>query len=323
MKCPTCGYIGFETSDRCRNCGYDFGLATQTPPAPELSLRADQTEGALKELDIRQTGSAPVVARPATGSGGRVPRTSVAARQPDIDKVLQNLDRVLGEPPSAADLPLFDDDPPSAAELAPLVEAGAAPRRPLAVRRATPDPARLRPKPVRHQAAASRALELPLPDASDSLGARLPYEPLPVVEGSAGAPPVRRVLAAALDLTILGAIDLVVVYFTLRMCGLSTAEIAILPPVPLGAFFLLVNGGYLAAFTAAGGQTIGKMAFGLRVVGHADLPVSAGLAVVRALGCVASVASLGLGFLPALLGEGGRTIEDRLADTRVVRVPAG
>jgi len=320
MKCPTCGYIGFETSDRCRNCGYDFGLANQAPPAPELSLRADQTEGALKELDIRQTGPAPVVARPV--AGGRVPRTSVATRQPDIDKVLQNLDRVLGESPSAADLPLFDDEPPSAAELAPFVDTGAAPRRPLAVRRATPDPARLRPKPVRHQAVASRALELPLPDATESLGARLPYEPSPTVEPSAGAPPVRRVLAAALDLTILGAIDLVVVYFTLRMCGLSTAEIAMLPPVPLGAFFLLVNGGYLAAFTAAGGQTIGKMAFGLRVVGHADLPVSAGLAVVRALGCVASVASLGLGFLPALLGEGGRTIEDRLADTRVVRVSA-
>ena len=47
MKCPTCGYIGFETSDRCRNCGYDFGLANQVPPAPELSLHDDQTEGAL------------------------------------------------------------------------------------------------------------------------------------------------------------------------------------------------------------------------------------------------------------------------------------
>jgi len=320
MKCPTCGYIGFETSDRCRNCGYDFGLANQAPPAPELSLRADQTEGALKELDIRQTAPAPAAARPV--AGGRVARTSVAARQPDIDKVLQNLDRVLGEPSSAPDLPLFDDEPPSAAELAPMVDAGAAPRRPLAVRRTTPDPARLRPKPVRHQAPAPRALELPLPDNTEPLGARQPYEPSPTVEPSAGAPPVRRVLAAALDLAILGAIDWVVVYFTLRMCGLSTAEISVLPPVPLGAFFLLVNGGYLAAFTAAGGQTIGKMAFGLRVVGHADLPVSPGLAVVRALGCVASVASLGLGFLPALLGEGGRTIEDRLADTRVVRVSA-
>ena len=107
------------------------------------------------------------------------------------------------------------------------------------------------------------------------------------------------------------------------MCGLTTAEIAMLPPIPLGAFFLLVNGGYLASFTAAGGQTIGKMAFGLqgrrprRPAGRRR-----GLSVVRALGCLASVASLGLGFLPALLGDGGRAIEDRLADTRVVRVSA-
>ena len=57
-------------------------------------------------------------------------------------------------------------------------------------------------------------------------------------------------------------------------------------------------------------------------MGHADLPVSGGLAVIRALGCLASVASLGLGFLPALIGGGGRAIEDRLADTRVVRVTA-
>ena len=27
MKCPKCGYLGFEPVDRCRNCGYDFSLA--------------------------------------------------------------------------------------------------------------------------------------------------------------------------------------------------------------------------------------------------------------------------------------------------------
>ena len=26
MKCPKCDYLGFETGDRCRNCGYDFSL---------------------------------------------------------------------------------------------------------------------------------------------------------------------------------------------------------------------------------------------------------------------------------------------------------
>lgn len=319
MKCPTCGYIGFETSDRCRNCGFDFGLAAPAPPAPELSLQADQTEGALTELDIRGGAAAPTQGRV---PGGRALRSSAAAREPDIDKVLQNLDRVLGGPPAAPDLPLFDDEASGDGDLAPLVDGGAAPRRPLSVRRTTPDPARLRTKPTRHQAPAPRALELPLPDASESPRPEAAHVPAAGSEPTPGAPPVRRALAAVLDVSILGAIDLVVVYFTLRMCGLSTAEIAVLPPIPLGAFFLLVNGGYLAAFTAAGGQTIGKMACGLKVVGHADLPVSAGLAVVRALGCVASVASFGLGFLPAVLGEGGRAIEDRLADTRVIRVSA-
>jgi uncharacterized RDD family membrane protein YckC len=320
MKCPTCGYIGFETSDRCRNCGYDFGLSNQTLPATELSLHADQAEGALKELDIRNPAPAPPTA--GTTPPARAPRPAVSAREPDIDKVLQNLDRVIGGPASAADLPLFDDEPASAGDVSPLVDGAAAPRRPLAVRRQTPDPARLRTKPIRHQAVAPRALELPLPDATDQAPADVVETQRPPVESISAAPPVRRVLAAVFDVAILGAIDLVVVYFTLRMCGLTTAEIAVLPPLPLGAFFLLVNGGYLAAFTAAGGQTIGKMAFGLKVVGNADLPVSAGLAIVRAVGCLASVASLGLGFLPALLAEGGRTIEDRLADTRVVRISA-
>ena len=26
MKCPKCGYLGFESGDRCRNCGYEFSL---------------------------------------------------------------------------------------------------------------------------------------------------------------------------------------------------------------------------------------------------------------------------------------------------------
>ena len=26
MKCPKCSYLGFETGDRCKNCGYDFSL---------------------------------------------------------------------------------------------------------------------------------------------------------------------------------------------------------------------------------------------------------------------------------------------------------
>ena len=43
MKCPKCGYLGFERVERCRNCGYDFSLSV--PAAiPELPLRSDATE---------------------------------------------------------------------------------------------------------------------------------------------------------------------------------------------------------------------------------------------------------------------------------------
>ena len=39
-----------------------------------------------------------------------------------------------------------------------------------------------------------------------------------------------------------------------------------LPAVPMLAFLMLLCGGYFVLFTAAGGQTIGKMAAHIRVV---------------------------------------------------------
>ena len=39
MKCPKCDYLGFETGDRCKNCGYDFSLLAAPEPEPaDLSL---------------------------------------------------------------------------------------------------------------------------------------------------------------------------------------------------------------------------------------------------------------------------------------------
>jgi uncharacterized RDD family membrane protein YckC len=312
MKCPTCGYIGFESSDRCRNCGYEFALSTPPPPSADLSLASDQADGPLQDLSIRD--GAPI-------SRSSPPRSPRGAAAPDLDRVMQNLDRVLGAPETSPDLPLFD----RGEELAPLVTPGAEPRRPLSVRRATPDPARLKPKPVRTTATPAQSLELPLPSVAERPE---PRRETPVAQAQSeaaeadAAPPLLRALAALVDVAILGAIDVLVISFTLRLCGLETSELGVLPPIPIVAFFLIVNGGYLAAFTAAGGQTIGKMAFGLKVVGYTDEPISAGTSVVRTFGCLLSIASLGLGFAPALLGAGGRALEDRLADTRVVRMSA-
>lgn len=307
MKCPTCGYIGFETAERCRNCGYDLTAAPAV--APDLSIREREVVGPLSEFELEAD----------------VPRTEADDRPtPDLDKVLQNLDRVLGASPApgTTDLPLFSGAEPRERELPPLVTP-APPRRPLAVRRTTPNPAKLRAKPAPPATpVAPRALELPLPAEAEAADRRGLMTNPPPVESTDGAPPILRSLAALIDLTILGGIDVIVVYFTLRLCGLTTAEIAALPIVPLVAFFLVLNGGYLVAFTAAGGQTIGKMATGLKVVGSADVPVSTGLSLIRAAGCIGSICSLGLGYVPALLADGGRALEDRLADTRVIRVPA-
>jgi uncharacterized RDD family membrane protein YckC len=96
----------------------------------------------------------------------------------------------------------------------------------------------------------------------------------------------------------------------------------VLPIGPMAAFLALVIVGYLFLFTAASGQTIGKMLVGLRVVADPDSSGSEsptiGQASYRALLTLPSVLMLGVGFLPALVRP-GLAVHDRLAHTRVVR----
>jgi uncharacterized RDD family membrane protein YckC len=126
-----------------------------------------------------------------------------------------------------------------------------------------------------------------------------------------------RLGAASIDHVILFAIDAAVVYFTLRMAALAPSDWRLLPPTPLLAFLALVKFAYFCAFTAVGGQTIGKMALGIRVVTDDDAAVDGACAVRRTVAGVAACA-LGLGFIPALFGSEGRAFHDRVARTRVV-----
>ena len=225
---------------------------------------------------------------------------------------------MIGVEPQAPDLPLFHDD--HGADLPPLYPLP--PRRgvrwPCAGRRRS-----LRACDVRCTRCSDTAgtLDLPLPRY-----ARREHEPRPeAVDAGAGAPAgsVRRVSAALLDAVLLGAVHAVTLYFTLRLCGLATQDWRELPLLPLLAFFLIVDGAYLVAFTTAGGQAIGKMAFGLKVVGDDDRGVSGRHRLARrALGAIASALCLGAGLLPALLNEDRRALHDRLAGTHVVRLPA-
>lgn len=126
-------------------------------------------------------------------------------------------------------------------------------------------------------------------------------------------------MAALVDMSLLSMLDAVVLYFTLRLCGLTTAEMFQLPFLPLAAFFLLLNGGYFIAFTTVGGQSIGKMALGIKVITQEDGSVPIGRATVRTLAYLVSALPLGAGFLPGVISADRLALHDRLAHTRVVR----
>ena len=242
----------------------------------------------------------------------------------------------------AGDLPLFYSGDYSSGDDAPLVSVPASPRPPLSVRRTTQDPARLRsrhaaPAVEQRPRAEEPNLEFDLDLGDDE--AAPPAEPArarasatSTADPDAGtadpresAPGLPRLGAAIIDLMLLAGIDAAVIYFTLRLAGLEFAQFLVLPIVPLGAFLLLLNAGYFVMFTASTGQTIGKMAARIRVVGTSaddviNDRVSFGRATLRTAGYFASLLPAGLGFVPAFIGpRDHRALHDRLAETRVVR----
>jgi uncharacterized RDD family membrane protein YckC len=298
MRCPKCQYISFDQAERCRNCGYDFSLA---PDATSLELpiqTGDEALGPLGELSLNPS------------AGQRDPGPSPAGR-------------AIAPDTGSLELPLFkrpgDDDRP-------LVTPSATPRAPLSVRRGAPAAPRVKARrdaPPDEPRLALETAEMPVVPEPEAHAATpvadevtLPGTPAPV-----GA----RLAAGAIDLLIIGGVDAAVLYFTLKICDLTFQTAGTLPLAPFLAFLLLVNGGYFASFIAAGGQTIGKMAAGLRVVpgdpaAGAGERVSLGIAIVRAAAYLVSALPAGLGFLPGILGHERRALHDRLADTRVVKV---
>lgn len=130
---------------------------------------------------------------------------------------------------------------------------------------------------------------------------------------------VARLIAVVIDLAILAAIDALVVYFTAQICGITLADLDVLPKGPLIAFLFVQNGGYLVAFTA-GGQTLGKMVAGIRVVAsESSAPLDLGRAFLRTVMWVLLAVPAGLGFLSAIVSRDHRGLHDRFAGTRVVR----
>jgi uncharacterized RDD family membrane protein YckC len=329
MKCPKCSYLGFETGDRCKNCGYDFSLLAtpHEPPDPDLNLQMPEetpSDADRSWMDRLRTGLEEVT------EAHEMPEAALAD-PPSIDPT------VAARTESA--FPLFeprdeDDDEP-------LVKFPAAPRPPLSVRRTPeqprlPEQARLR-SPSRPGRPDGPPLSL---EFADEPYATVPVEPVlrhPVEPAMQVEPDVdvatavalepevsslsRRVAAGLTDHLILFGIDLVVLYSTLRMAGLTMADWQLLPPVPMIGFLLLLKLSYFGAFTAACGQTIGKMAAHIRVVAD-DAPLDPSRAVGRTMMSGLSLLALGAGFIPALIDPEHRALHDRMARTRVVELPS-
>ena len=293
MKCPKCTYLGFETGDRCKNCGYDFSLMAS----------ASEPEEAEVDLMIELAGT----------STDPLPDIHLVTPQPDprfAPVVTPQLEPAL---------PLFartlDDEGDE-----PLIKLPLAPRPPLAVRK-TPEIPRLRavPRPMRRAEPALEFSEEIEPDVDVALETRVPTPAVAVPLHHAGpSGPGARAAAMAIDHAILLAIDLGVLYFTLRMAGLSMADWRMLPVAPLLTFLVLLKLAYFCAFTAVGGQTIGKMATRIRVVTDRDEPVDGARALQRTIAAAVSALVFGLGFVPALIGGERRALHDRIAHTRVV-----
>jgi uncharacterized RDD family membrane protein YckC len=347
MKCPKCLYIGFETGDRCKNCGYDFSLLALAdddavePAPPELALRQAEAAFSGVALDftpaLGDTWSGPVIDRFRDLPEVEEPAMTLAG--PAIEDDREAPSPVMSAPPAdpVADhdvpgLPLFS---PDGVDDEPLVKLPVSPRPPLSVRR-TPEIPRLRPIAPAERSFQDEAVlqfvgepdgDLPgdvaMEDDDEVASTATARRPSFRVDPAADASPFgRRAVAAMIDHGILLGIDLVVVYFTLRLTDLTFADWKVLPWLPLAAFLLSLKVAYLSAFTTAGGQTIGKMATHIRVVADDGGGLDPGRALRRAVLELVSIATAGAPFLTAMADPQRRGVHDRASGTRVVAVPS-
>lgn len=304
MKCPKCGYLGFETTDRCRNCGYDFSLAAPLPEA-ELPLRPAPADLAMVDLTLRDD-----ISDDDVRSDNAPPRLTLdEGATPEADDTLPD------EPTGAEGAVAVEPVRGSSEELPLFAPRPAGP--PLAVRRPgteVPRAKRTTTRPLRVEAPSLPLVAESTPPAArrSTVTARAPRAD---VAGTA-----RRLAAGLIDVVILGSIDALVLWLTLRIVGLDLTreDLAVIRPLPMAGFFLVLAFLYLVGFTIGGGQTVGKMALGLRVIGDDGQGVDLTGAVVRACGAIASTCTLGLLFVPVCFSPDRRAFYDRLAGTRVV-----
>jgi uncharacterized RDD family membrane protein YckC len=157
-----------------------------------------------------------------------------------------------------------------------------------------------------------------------------PPPPIPMREATAAAAqptltpverparPLERAQAAVIDVGLLLGLWVLIAYFASRAAHVPVERLS---PVWgwLAGYLAALGLVYATYFTSVTGQTLGKLALGLRVVDVAGQPPSAPRALARAaLGSI-GVAAVFLGLLPVLFDPAKRALHDRLFRTRVVK----
>jgi uncharacterized RDD family membrane protein YckC len=148
--------------------------------------------------------------------------------------------------------------------------------------------------------------------------------PKPVSRPPVYAGVVTRAIAFAVDAAIVyGAGALAGVAFGLALSVVGTPDEVDNLLIGLGGFvYGLWTIGYFAAFWSATGQTPGNRLMRIRVrQSHKDEPLPLRRALVRFLGLFLAALPLLLGFLPILLNDRRRGLQDFLARSVVVHAP--
>jgi uncharacterized RDD family membrane protein YckC len=117
-----------------------------------------------------------------------------------------------------------------------------------------------------------------------------------------------RLGAGVIDLLILAAFAGVLAYFFPAPAIWSTAGI-------------IVSIVYWLGFWVWRGQTPGKMALGIKVIRTDSSPVKWQCAVRRCLGYVVSAITLFIGFIWVAFDSRKQGVQDKIADTYVVKLP--
>ena len=131
-----------------------------------------------------------------------------------------------------------------------------------------------------------------------------------------------RTVALGLDFVVFALVQFSFGRIAGRLFGPEIADSWVLR-LDLIVFTIVFSAAYTTTLHAFGGQTIGKMIVGVRVVGLDGEPPTPGPAFMRYLAYFVSLATLGIGYAMAGLRRDKRALHDLMAGTRVERSRVG